>query len=473
MTTYDLIVIGTGSGGLSIGLSMHALGFKVLLVEKEEANIGGECLNTGCVPSKALIHVAEIIHSARLAGQFGWQPTGKTDFEKVKEYIRERQGQIRSHENADFFRKQGLDVIIGTARFADKSSVEVNGQRFTAKKMVIATGSRPRRLQVPGVEKVLYYDNQNIFDISFLPEKLLIVGGGPIGLEMAQAFSRLGSQVTVVHSGERILEKEAPEISLILQQRLEIEGIRFMLNSRLTSFPGSRTARIENPDNTNTQLNFDAVLVGIGREVYLEGLGLDRAGIETKDGKLTLNDYLQTTNPRVYTIGDAAGGPYFSHAAEWQATVMVGNFLSPFKKKIHYDHFSWVTFTDPEVATFGLNEGQLQRRRIAYEKIEYNFSEDDRAVTDEYTYGKLILYVRKNAFNPQKLKLLGGTMIAPNAGEMSQELILANSAGLTLKAIFDKTYPYPTASRVNKLLVVNQYTQSIKPWMKKLLKWLY
>ncbi len=473
MKNYDLVVIGTGSGGLSAGLSMHALGFNVLLIEQDEANIGGECLNTGCIPSKALIHMGKIMHQAGLAQQFGWQMAGKTDFEKVKAYIKQQQQHIRRHENADYFRKQGLNIIIGTARFTAQTSVEAAGQMVTAKKIIIATGSRPRRLPVPGVENVPYYDNQTIFDIPDLPEKLLVAGGGPIGLEMAQAFGRLGSQVTVVHSGERILEKEAPEISAILQQRLEKEGIRFLLNRRVAAFSGIHSALVENQDQTQTQFHFDAVFAGIGREVYLEGLHLDKAGIETKDGKLVVNEYLQTTNPAVYAIGDAAGGPYFSHAAEWQATVLVSNFLSPLKKKIHYDHFSWVTFTDPEVATFGLNEDQLRQRGIAHEKLVYDFSEDDRAVTDDYTYGKLMLYVRKNAFNPQRLKLLGGTMIAPNAGEMIQELILANSAGLTLKHLFDKTYPYPTASRVNKLLVVNEYTKNLKPWMKKALQWLY
>ncbi|MBD0259757.1 MAG: NAD(P)/FAD-dependent oxidoreductase, partial [Cytophagales bacterium] len=352
MQKYDIIVIGTGSGGLSIGLTMHTLGFKVLFIEKDEGNVGGECLNSGCVPSKALIHVARLVHGARKAGAFGLT-SGLVDFEKVKAYIRERQDIIRGHENAYYYRQMGIDVVVGTASFADAETVTANGERYSAPKIVIATGSVPVRLDVPGAEDVPYFDNQNFFSLPRLPRQLLVVGGGPIGLEMGQALHRLGSAVTVVYRNDRLLNKDAPEASQILLDRMRAEGITFYPQSKVLFFPTTDVAVVEGPDKKRREVSFDAVLVAIGRRVHLEGLHPERAGIETKDGKIVVDDYLRTTNKRVYVIGDASGTLYFSHAAVLQASVMANNFFSPLKRKINYDHFSWVTFTDPEVATFG------------------------------------------------------------------------------------------------------------------------
>jgi pyruvate/2-oxoglutarate dehydrogenase complex dihydrolipoamide dehydrogenase (E3) component len=465
MQKYDIIVIGTGSGGLSIGLTMHTLGFRVLFIERDEKNVGGECLNSGCVPSKALIHVSRLVHQANRAKAFGL-PGGTVDFDKVTAYIRERQEIIRGHENADYFRKMGIDVVIGEAGFADKDAVTANGVRYTAPKIVIATGSTPARLQVPGSEDIPYFDNQNFFDIPQLPRQLLIVGGGPIALELGQALRRMGSEVRVVYQDDRVLSKEAPEVSQVLQSRLVAEGVIFHPESKVLFFPTTDLAVVEDRNKKRQEVAFDAVLVGIGRKIYLDGLQLENAGIETQAGKIVVDDYLRTTNKRVYVIGDAVGQRYFSHAAELQASIMAGNFFSPFKKKINYDHFSWVTFTDPEVATFGLTEPQLRERKMRYRKLVKDFADDDRAVIEDYRYGKLVLYTQGNA-------ILGGTMIAPQAGEMIQELVLANSAGLTLKHLFDKTYPYPTASRVNKLLVLDKYLDDLRPWMKKGLRLLY
>ncbi len=465
MMKYDIIVIGTGSGGLSIGLTMHTLGFRVLFIEKDEQNVGGECLNSGCVPSKALIHVSRLVHGAHKARAFGLTP-GPVDFDKVKAYIRERQDIIRSHENATYYRDMGIDLVVGTASFVDEQTVTTNGERYTAPKIVLATGSTPVRLDVPGSEDIPYFDNQNFFDLPRLPRQLLVVGAGPIGLEMGQALRHLGSEVTVVYSNDRILNKDAPEASQILFDRMRAEGIVFHPQSKVLFFPTTDTAVVEDKDKKRREVPFDAVLVAIGRKVYLEGLHPERAGIKIRDGKIVVDEYLRTTNPRVYVIGDASGTLYFSHAAELQASVMANNFFSPLKRKINYDHFSWVTFTDPEVATFGLTEPQLRERKVRYQKLVKNFDDDDRAIIEDYRYGKLLVYAQGNT-------ILGGTMIAPNAGEMVQELILANSAGLTLKHLFNKTYPYPTSSRVNKLLVLDKYLTDLKPWMKQGLKLLY
>ena len=473
MNHYDLLVIGTGSGGLSIGLTMHELGFKVLFIEKDEQNIGGECLNTGCVPSKALIHVSRLIHQAKAVQDFGLTSTGKPDFERVKQYIQDRIASIRTHENADYFRKQGITVVIGTACFTGKNSVEAAGQTYTARRIVIATGSQPVRLQVPGVERVAFFDNQTIFAIDTLPKQLLVVGGGPVAIELSQAFHRLGSQVTVVQSGEHILDKELPDVSTLLLDRLTKEGINFSLQTKVTAFPSATSVTLEHKTGTRSQLTFDAVLVAIGRQVNVDALQPEAAGIETESGKLKLNDYLQTTNPRVYAIGDVTDQLYFSHTPEMQAPLLINNFLSPFRQKVSYQHFSWVTFTDPEVATFGLSEEQLIQQSIGYEKIVYGFAEDDRAVIDDYAYGKLWLYLAKGNRLLGKRKLLGGTVVAPQAGEMIQDLILANTFGLGAGVIQKKIYPYPVASRVSKSALLEQLKGNIPVWAKAILRWLY
>jgi pyruvate/2-oxoglutarate dehydrogenase complex dihydrolipoamide dehydrogenase (E3) component len=469
---YDIIVIGAGSAGLSVALPMHEFGFKVLLIDKTDHQIGGDCLNDGCVPSKALIHIARQVHQAKESQKYGLQVAGKVEISNVWKYVKERQDKIREHENATYLRNMGIEVALGTARFVSRNEVEVSGQVHQGKKIVIATGSRPKKLQIPGIDQVKWYNNQNIFTIDFLPSTLLVIGGGPIGIELAQAFARLGSQVIVVHNKTHILDKESPEITHILQKRLTNEGIRFYLQAEALSFTNGTTLAIGH-ENKQAELAFDAVLVAAGRELNIESLQLEKASIATENGKIKVNEYLQTTNKQVFVCGDVAGDLKFSHAAEQQATILLNNFLSPLKKPLVNKHMSWVTFTDPEVATFGYLQKELQDKKIGFEKLSLDFGEDDRAVVEDYQYGKLILYVEQNKLLKQNPKILGGTMIAPNAGELIQELILANTAGIGTDALFNKIYPYPTASAVNKRIILNKKRGQLTPLVKRLLQTLY
>jgi pyruvate/2-oxoglutarate dehydrogenase complex dihydrolipoamide dehydrogenase (E3) component len=470
---YDVIVIGAGSGGLSVALPLHEFGLKVLLIDKTDQDIGGDCLNDGCVPSKALIHVARQVQQSREGSRFGLQVQGEVDMALVTRYVRERQDIIRQHENAGFFRRQGIAVALGTARFVGQDVVEVEGTRYRGRKIVIATGSRPRKLSIPGSENVAYLTNQSLFDLQRLPQHLVVVGGGPIGIEMAQAFRRLGAAVTVVHNKDLILDKEAEEISRILLQRLKAEGIRFHLASETLRFADERHLVVKTREQEEETLAFDQVLVSIGRELNTEQLDLPKAGIATNEHGIEVNDYLQTTNKQVYVCGDIAGSLLFSHAAEQQATVLLNNFLSPFKKKLDNQHMSWVTFTDPEVATFGYSEKQLKEKNISYEKIATDFGEDDRAVVEEYQYGRLVLYIQKSNLLNWNPKVLGGSMIAPHAGEMIQELVLANTQKLGINAFFKKIYAYPTGSTINKRLIMKKKQQSLTPLVKRLLQLLY
>lgn len=466
---YDVIVIGCGSGGLSVGLGMNALGFKVLMIAKNDRDIGGECLNDGCIPSKAMIHVAEIIHQATQAKKFGLIFTGEVNPKAIVTYIQDAQKSIKNHENSEWLKNQGVDLILGEAFFLESDTISINGLELTAKKIVLATGSSPLKLKVSGIEKAVYYDNQNIFDLKNIPEKLLVVGGGPIGMEIGQTMSRLGSKVTVVTKSKQILPQEEEEIAAILQKQLEKEGIKFHFGAHIEKISSEDKAIIKFSNDEFKYLSYDAIFVAIGREIPLDNLKLEAAGIQVKDKKIIVNEYLQTTAKNVYLCGDVAGDLYFSHAAEFHARIIINNFLSPFKKKLDNKHFSWVTFTKPELATFGYPKKQLERESMGYEIISQDFKEDDRALTDGYTYGKLLLYISKqNLFGKQKI--LGGTMIAPNAGEMIQELILANSQGLSINTLFDKIYPYPTASRINQSAIVSYRSKNLTKQIMKLLQ---
>ncbi|MFD2570613.1 dihydrolipoyl dehydrogenase family protein [Spirosoma soli] len=480
---YDLIAIGAGSAGLGVAIAMKRLGFDVLLIDRKDQRIGGDCLNDGCVPSKALIHVSRMIHNARRSQPFGWKMEGATDLAAVMQYVHERIEIIRAHENATYLRdSEKLDVELGTARFVGKQQIEIGGRVTSAKNIVLCTGSKPQQLNVAGIDQVKVYTNENIFTLDELPERLLIIGAGPIGMEMGQAFQRMGSQVTVVGAEDRILSKELPEVSTLLQKRLAEEGIDFRLNRKVKAFRDANTAEVAPENGETEQIPFDVLLVAIGRTFNFDDLNLTAAGIELDDkGRIKLNDYLQTTNEHVFAAGDAAAGApagqrYFSHAAELHVSTLVSNLITPSRvldKKLTYDNFSWVTFTDPEVATFGLLEEDLRKRNIRYERVDYDFAHDDRAVIEDYEYAKMILFTEPTGLNPFSTKILGGTIIAPNAGELAQELILAIQQKLTAGDFFNKIYPYPTASRVNKSVWIDHISDNLPGVVRKAVKWLY
>ena len=463
---FDLIVLGAGSAGLGLSLFMARIKLRVLLIDKTPEDVGGDCLNHGCVPSKSLIHASRQVHQARQAAQFGLQVSGAADMAKVMDYVRGRQDVIRHHENPEYLRGLGIVVEIGEPTFVGDHDVQINGKTYRGRKIVIATGSRPQQLRVPGAELVRLYDNQRVWDLRVLPKRLLVVGGGPNGVELGQAMQRLGSQVTIVHRADRILEREDPSISAVLLERLRAEGVIFHFEAEVTSFSTSHEAQVKPKNGEPLAVEFDVVYVAIGREVGFAGLQLEKAGVAVDEkGHIKLNEHLQTTNPDIFVAGDAANSLKFSHGAELHVRLLLFNFFSPIKKKLSYDHFSWVTFTDPEVAHFGLDAAELDKRGTSYERWETDFADDDRAVVDSYRYGRLLLFIEKNTLPipGQKRRILGGQMVAPGAGELVQELILANTSGLDIGEIFDKVYPYPVAARINQKLIVAH--QEVSPWL--------
>ncbi|HYF70107.1 MAG TPA: FAD-dependent oxidoreductase [Ohtaekwangia sp.] len=469
---YDIIVIGAGSGGLGVSLFAAKVGLKTLLVDRSDKHIGGDCLNDGCIPSKALIHISKIMSDARKAEQFGTQVSGKPKMALVNAYIAARQRIIRNHENTAYLKQQGIDVVLGQASFYSPAAILVNEKVYVGKKIIIATGSRPASLVVPGIEFVKQYNNESIFDLDDLPGKLLVIGGGPVGIEISQALSRLGSKVTVVQRNKSILPHDDVDTSRILLSRLQAEGITFKLDAEIEKFQSSNEAIIRTSNDFRHNIPFDAIFVATGRVIDVNELALENAGIKVKDGNIIVDKYLRTTNKNVLLCGDVAGSLKFSHAAEQHARILINNLFSPMKRKLTNKYMSWVTFTDPEVATFGLSERALSDSKVKYQKLTYDFKGDDRAVVDDYQYGKLILFLSKGGLFG-KQKILGGSMVSPVAGELIQELILAMREGLSIKTLFNKIYPYPVASRVNQLAIVSHKEKQITPMVTKLMRFLF
>ncbi len=457
---YDVIVIGAGSGGLGVAGFAARIGLRTLLIDRSDENIGGDCLNHGCVPSKALIHVAERVHAARSAGMFGLSTSGDVDMHLVKQHIRGAQDIIREHENAAYLRRQGMELALGTAAFVSDRDVEVNGRRYHGNKIIIATGSRPRALKVPGIEKVHVLTNEHIFTIDRIPKRMLVIGAGPIGMEVGQAFQRIGAQVTMVHKGPSALKHDHPDLVSVVQARMEAEGVRFLFNAEPVAFPTPKSASVRAANDEILHVEFDAVFVAIGREIAIRDLQLHNAGVKVENGRIVHDRYLRTSNRRIHVCGDVAGELMFSHAAEQHMRLLINNFISPFKQKLDDRHMSWVTFTDPQLATFGLSKEKLEEKKIPHGTLQMEFGDDDRAVIERYRDSRMILYVSSGLF--RKKRILGGAMVAPHAGELVQELILAMRTGLSIDAIFDKIYPYPVAARVVQQIIVKEKEKGLK-----------
>ena len=459
---YDIIVIGAGAAGLNIATPCAKLGLKTLLVDKTPELIGGECLNTGCVPSKALLHVAKLKRDAERLAPFGITTNGSVDFPKVFGYVRDVQASIREHETPEFLQTLGVEFAYGKARFTSRDSIQVGGQVHRARRIVIATGSKPRVPPIPGVEQVSYLTHENLWQLKELPKQFLIVGAGPIGMEMSQAFARLGSNVTVIERAHRLLLRDSEEAGKLIGKHLSAEGVTFHLNAELLRFTSPHSAEIRTPDGVIEQ-RFDQVLIATGKALNHDSLDVEKAGIETVKGRLKLDRYLRTTNKNICASGDAAGQIYLTHVTELHGALLLWNFFSPLKKRLSYDDLSWVTFTDPEVATFGLSEKQLKERGVNYHKVVQGFDDVTRASTDHYPESKLTVYMKGDY-------ILGGTMIAPNAGELIQELVLAKQNKIPLRKILEKTYAYPAASRINRWLAIWEYDRKMTDTIKKVLR---
>jgi pyruvate/2-oxoglutarate dehydrogenase complex dihydrolipoamide dehydrogenase (E3) component len=435
--TYDITIIGGGSGGLTAARLAQALGARVALIDKER--LGGDCLHYGCVPSKSLIHVAKVAQQARHAAQVGLAAAElKPDMTKVTEYV---QGVIERAALAEKTYTEGVDVRLGKFEFRSNHEFTLNGVPLSSQSFIVATGSRPVVPRTEGLAEAGFISNEGAFDLMRLPARLTVVGGGPIGVELAQAFARIGSRVTIVQGPERIMPREEPEVSQAVAQALERDGITILTGARMQRVRKEGDEKIVEATRggETIEVRGDEILIALGRSPNVEGLNLEAADVKYDNKGIKTDDYLQTSSSNISAIGDVLGGYLFSHVAAYHAGVAVRNILVPIgKKKANYDVLPWVTFTDPEAARIGLTEEEAMQKG-AVRVIRFPFSEIDRAQAEAETHGfiKLVLGAKND-------DILGAHMVGAHSGELLAEIALAMKYKLGLDAIFSTTHAYPT-----------------------------
>jgi pyruvate/2-oxoglutarate dehydrogenase complex dihydrolipoamide dehydrogenase (E3) component len=450
----DLVVIGAGAGGLVSAYIGAAVKAKVSLIEKHR--MGGDCLNTGCVPSKALIRSAKFLSHARRAQEFGFN-SAKVDFdfadimERVQRVIR----QIEPHDSVERYTELGVDCIQGEAQITSPYTVEVDGRTLSTRNIIVATGGRPAVPPIPGIEATAYHTSDTIWELRTLPGRLLVLGGGPIGCELAQCFARFGSHVIQLDRGARLLKKEDPEFSQMLMQRMEKEGVELRMNHTSKAFrvEGERKILVAEHEGQEVEIEFDELLLATGRQANSLGFGLEALGVPLhKNGTIEVNDYLQTTYPNIYAVGDVAGPYQFTHTAAHQAWfAAVNGLFGTFKKfRVDYSVIPWATFTDPEIARVGLNEQDAKQKDIPYEVTTYPIDDLDRAIADEEAHGLVkVLTV------PGKDRILGVTIAGEHAGDLIAEFVTAMRHGLGLNKILGTIHIYPTLIEANKYAAGN------------------
>lgn len=438
---YNLVVIGAGSAGLLSAIIAASLGGKVAVIEKHL--MGGDCLNVGCVPSKAIIRSARVMGELRSAPKFGIEPNGVTvHFDQVMERIRRVQADLSPVDSVQRYTEAGVDIFLGEGRFTAADTIEIDGAQLKFKKALIATGSRPFHPSIPGLQEAGFLTNETVWNLMEQPKRLAVIGGGPIGCELAQAFRRLGSDVALFHNAGHLLNREDADAAAVVQQAFLHEGITLVLSSQVkavTQVNGEKRLRYDCPDGSH-EIAVDQILVATGRIPNIEGLGLEKVGVEadTRRG-IIVNDYLQSTNPHIYAAGDVAMKYKFTHAAAAAAKIVVQNALFYRSKKLSNLHVPWCTYTDPEIAHVGLYAQEAQEQGIAIDTFTYHFKENDRAVADGEEEGFVKVHTKKGTD-----KLLGATIVARQAGDMINEITLAMVAGIGLKTIGDVIHPYPT-----------------------------
>ena len=457
MTTYskprkfdrNLVVIGAGSAGLVSAYIAAALKARVSLIEKNK--MGGDCLNTGCVPSKALIRSARFLSQTKHAAELGFRRVDVDyAFSEVMDRVRRVIDTVAPHDSVERYTSLGVDCIQGTARITSPYTVEVNGKTLTTRNIIIAAGAEPFVPPLPGMEKVQVLTSNNVWELRELPGKLVVLGGGPIGSELTQCFARFGSKVTQVEMMPRLLLREDPEVSELIKKQFEADGVNVLLNHKAKEIirENGKQLLVCESGGGEIRVEFDQLLVAIGRKANLENYGLEDLGIETtKQGTIKVNDYLQTNYSNIYACGDVAGPYQFTHTASHQAWYAAVNALfSPLKKfRVDYSVIPWATFTDPEVARVGLNEIEANEKNISYETSHYGIDDLDRAIAEEEARGFIkVLTV------PGKDKILGATMAGSHAGELITEYISAMRHKIGLNKILGTIHIYPTWSEANK-----------------------
>jgi pyruvate/2-oxoglutarate dehydrogenase complex dihydrolipoamide dehydrogenase (E3) component len=469
---YNLVVIGAGTAGLVTAAIGAALGAKVALIERHL--MGGDCLNIGCVPSKGMMRASRIWAQVRHATEFGIQipETARCDFSTVMARMRKLRARISAMDSARRYQKMGVDVFLGHGRFTGPATVEVRDKTLKFVKAVICTGARPTTPSIPGLTEVGHHTNETIFTLTQLPHRIAVIGAGPIGCELAQAFVRFGSQVCVFEQMGRILPLEDADAAEILQQQMKREGIDFIFNCKIIRVVTRRAEKVFHytVDGIEKEYVVDEILVGVGRSPNVEDMDLERADVDydSRSG-VKVNHRLKTTNPRVFAAGDVCFPFKFTHTADALAQIVIQNALFPHPLGLGYAStdsliIPWCTYTDPEVAHVGMYETEAKAKGVEMETYTFKLSEVDRAILDGEEEGFARVHIRKGSD-----QIIGATIVAAHAGDMISQLSLAMTAGVGFSTFSRTIYPYPTQSEVIKKAANQWRKQTLTEGKKRLL----
>lgn len=470
--TYNLVVLGAGTAGLVSAIGSVGLGARVALIEKHL--MGGDCLNVGCVPSKALIRASRAAADVRRASDYGIHGPGDVtvDFPKVMERMRRLRAQISKNDSAHRFKSRGVDVFIGEGRFTGPNTVQVNGKSLGFSKAVVATGGRPVAPPIPGLKEAGYFTNDTVFSLTELPARLAVIGAGPIGCELAQAFARFGSKVSLLQTRPQILVREDRDAAQRIERALTADGVELLTGCKTLKVEMRGLERVLSLEigGKKRELIVDAILISAGRAPNVEGIGLEASGVQFDPRKgVVVNDALQTSNPNIYAAGDCCFRYQFTHVADALARIVIQNALFPgFKKKASALTVPWCTYTEPEIAHVGLYEKDAKERGLPVRTFTQEFSDVDRAILDGEEEGFVKVHVEEG-----KDKIVGATIVASHAGEMISELTLAITAGVGLGRIAQVIHPYPTQAECIKKVGDAYNRTRLTPFVKRLLsRWL-
>jgi pyruvate/2-oxoglutarate dehydrogenase complex dihydrolipoamide dehydrogenase (E3) component len=461
---YNLVVIGAGTAGLVTAAGAAGLGARVALIEREL--LGGDCLNVGCVPSKALIRASRAAAEVRGAGEFGVGVPANVpvDFGAVMARMRRLRADISQGDSVQRFRGLGVDVFLGHARFTGPDAVEVASKTLRFRRAVLATGARAARPSTPGLADVGYLTNETVFALTELPRRLAVIGAGPIGCELAQAFARFGSAVTLIGKQPTVLPREDPQAAAVVEQALRRDGVKLVLGCEPRRAEKTAAAKVLHMDSCGP-VEVDEILVGVGRSPNVEGLDLEAAGVRYSARGVEVDDRLRTSNPRVYAAGDICSRYQFTHAADALARIAIQNALFFGRAKASALVMPWCTYTDPEIAHVGLYAHEAEKQGIAVDRFVQEMRHVDRATLDGDTEGFVEVLVRKGTD-----RLVGGTIVARHAGEMISELTLAMVGKLSLGTLARTIHPYPTQAEALKKVGDAYNRTKLTPFVKGLFK---
>lgn len=445
---FDLGIIGGGAAGLTVASGAAQLGAKTLLVEKEK-NLGGDCLHYGCVPSKTLIRTAQVYHLIKKAEAYGLPPleVPPVDYGVIRKRIRAVIDTIQQHDSEERFCGLGVKVEFGAPTFTDEQAIRLNGSTFSAKHWVIASGSSPGIPPLKGLDRTPYITNKEIFSLDHLPKSLIILGAGPIAIEMAQAFCRLGTKVAVIQRSGQILTKEDKELADAVMQVLGSEGVAFYLNTSVVStrdLGNEREVLIKDETGQETRLTAEQILVALGRDPNLQGLGLDQIGVVFDRKGLQVDERLRTTRKHIYGAGDVTGAFQFTHAAGYEGGIVISNAIFHLPRKADYTYMPWCTFTDPELASIGMNEKSAQEAGLEYSVWTETFLGNDRSLAEGEQVGRIKMILDKHE------KPLGVQILGSQAGELLSEWVAVLNGKVKLSTLATAVHPYPTLGEINK-----------------------